>query len=160
MFGEGMFRGLFTLLALAPTQAMDSCGDRMKGDPLVESLLTLAAAYRSDAARSRMSGKLYVTTDVLKQHAALFSAMAAQVRELQTEARSIEPDASAALIAKQAIELDTLKGKVASYDSRMRRIVDHLTCIGGPLNDNAAGYTHEQRRPLHNIKHIAEGEQE
>jgi hypothetical protein len=55
------------------------------------------------------------------------------------------------LIARQAMEIETLKDQVDDYEKRMARIHMEITGIGGPLNDNVLRYTNQQLGPFSRI---------
>lgn len=52
------------------------------------------------------------------------------------------------VIARQAIEIESMKEKLAEYKSAMKSIRCALFNIGGPLNDNVRGYTQTQLTPF------------
>jgi hypothetical protein len=60
----------------------------------------------------------------------------------------------ARLIAKQQLEIETLKEKVAELEDSQRSALQYFYCIGGPLNDNVLGFNVEQRRLLHKIAEV------
>ena len=57
----------------------------------------------------------------------------------------------AQLIARQAMEIATLKDQLDDFEKRLARIHMELTGIGGPLNDNALGYSSKQLMPFGRI---------
>ena len=59
------------------------------------------------------------------------------------------------LIAKQALEIENLKGRLASFEECCRQINMHCICIGGPLNDNVLGYTPKQLKTFWAINQLA-----
>ena len=52
------------------------------------------------------------------------------------------------VIARQAIEIESMKEKLAEYKSAMEGIHGGLFNIGAPLNDNVRGYTRNQLTPF------------
>jgi len=52
------------------------------------------------------------------------------------------------VIARQAIEIESMKEKLAEYKSAMEGIHGGLFNIGAPLNDNVRGYTRSQLTPF------------
>lgn len=60
------------------------------------------------------------------------------------------------LIAKQQLEIEELKDRLNEMRESMRKINNALFCIGGPLNDNKLGFTHDQKVYLsrHIDRHI------
>ncbi len=55
------------------------------------------------------------------------------------------------LIAKQQLEIESLKQQVVDYNECMTAIHGLLFNIGAPLNDNVLQFNQEQRRVLHRI---------
>ena len=58
------------------------------------------------------------------------------------------------LIAKQQLEIEHLKEKVAIADKCRKKLHMVIFCIGGPLNDNKYRYTKEQLWPFAQIVDI------
>ena len=48
------------------------------------------------------------------------------------------------LIAKQALRIARLEEKLSLYEKASKDIHGEIYCIGGPLNDNIAGYSKKQ----------------
>lgn len=55
------------------------------------------------------------------------------------------------LIARQAMQIETLKDQVDDYEKRLAAIHREITGIGGPLNDNVLGYSNRQLMPFSRI---------
>lgn len=64
------------------------------------------------------------------------------------------------LVAKQQLEIERLQLAVAQHKQDKSDIANILVCIGGGLNDNLLGYTHEQKLQLNRILMLAENESE
>ena len=60
------------------------------------------------------------------------------------------------LIAKQQLEIEHLKIRLARANEDKQKITSALICIGGPLNDNKLGYSVPQRNYLQQILDLAE----
>ncbi|HQK38559.1 MAG TPA: hypothetical protein PLO52_00415 [Flavobacterium alvei] len=60
------------------------------------------------------------------------------------------------LIAEQQIEIRDLKNILKEHRECFQDISNMMFCIGGPLNDNIAQFTKEQRRYFHEIKNNCE----
>lgn len=60
------------------------------------------------------------------------------------------------LIARQALQIAELEEQLADRNKRLRDIDLTLHCIGGPLNDNALGYTAKQLGPFRQIAEQAD----
>jgi len=58
------------------------------------------------------------------------------------------------LIAKQQLEIEELKEKVAIADKCREEIHGVLFSIGAPLNDNIYGYSMKQLKPFFRIANI------
>ena len=58
------------------------------------------------------------------------------------------------IIAEQAKALFKAERRVEKLEEAMRKIRLKLICIGGPLNDNALGYSSEQLQPFRAISNI------
>lgn len=56
------------------------------------------------------------------------------------------------LIAKQALQIEDLKERLAVLKTASKNVLMMLHCIGGPLNDNKHGYTKEQLKIFFNIE--------
>jgi len=56
------------------------------------------------------------------------------------------------LITKQALEIEELKSKIASYENSVAEIKLMLICIGGPLNDNKHHYSNDQLKIFFRIQ--------
>ncbi len=61
------------------------------------------------------------------------------------------------LIAKQQLEIEDLKERVADQEERLRKIHMACICIGGPLNDNVKQYTRAQMGDFFLIDQLAAG---
>jgi hypothetical protein len=55
------------------------------------------------------------------------------------------------LIAKQAKQIEELKVAVATMRHAIATVRGRIYCIGGPLNDNKLGFSHEQKKLFHSI---------
>ena len=55
------------------------------------------------------------------------------------------------LIVKQQIEIADLKEKVFRLSKSVEKIRVIIYCIGGPLNDNALGYSRKQLSTFYRI---------
>lgn len=60
------------------------------------------------------------------------------------------------LIAKQQLQIETLQQALTERNHALQQINLNLICIGGPLNDNAQGYTKEQLRIFWRIKELCD----
>jgi len=58
------------------------------------------------------------------------------------------------LIAKQQLEVESLKEKIKITDDCRKKIFSVLYSTGGPLNDNILGYSKEQMEPFMEISEI------
>ncbi len=47
-------------------------------------------------------------------------------------------------IARQAMRLEALEIENERLRRNIKNAINHIVCIGGPLNDNKLGYTREQ----------------
>jgi len=56
------------------------------------------------------------------------------------------------VIAKQATRIFDLESQVDDLTKRMKRIVLHCVCIGGPLNDNVLGWSVEAGRGVLRVR--------
>jgi len=56
------------------------------------------------------------------------------------------------LIAKQQLEIETLKERITKYEHNLSEIHQRMTCCGpGVFNDNTLGFTREQMLYLYPI---------
>lgn len=60
------------------------------------------------------------------------------------------------LIASQQLEIFEMKERLANIKKDANAICLSIICIGGPLNDNAKGYTREQKYDWQRVLSLAE----
>lgn len=58
------------------------------------------------------------------------------------------------LIAKQALEIDSLKTKLENAEDKIKNVINIITCIGAPLNDNYHQYNKNQLKIFFEIHQI------
>lgn len=56
------------------------------------------------------------------------------------------------LIVRQARKIEKLKDRVLLLEGSMKHALQHISCIGGPLNDNKLGYTEKQKATFAKIE--------
>ena len=61
------------------------------------------------------------------------------------------------MIARQAVQLEELRDTVDALNVAMREAKSHITCVGGPLNDNKLGYSNAQLVTFHLINECLVG---
>lgn len=62
-----------------------------------------------------------------------------------------------ALIALQARRIAALEEQIADYQCACAAVRAECVAVGGPLNDNAKGYTPEQLRDWQRVLNAVEG---
>lgn len=55
------------------------------------------------------------------------------------------------VIAHQAKRIATLEVENADLKGRIQGAIRNIVCVGGPMNDNARGYTKEQLAEWHQV---------
>lgn len=60
------------------------------------------------------------------------------------------------LIAKQQLEIEGMRGRIADIKKAATSIIMQIICIGGPLNDNVKGYSASQMQDWRHVQDLAE----